>query len=199
MRLQSEIAKLERKLSDLRVTDFFGASGCEAVHGLLHELRRKAEPPEPSTASVPVPVPPRGRTWVTRAGVHVDRIASAWLIRRCIDPEAKFKFVPPKGYRPEPDELRFDMFEAEYSHEGNLCTFEVLCAKFEVDLSGMRALGELVHDIDVKDEKFGRPETAGLAAAIAGIALLHRDDNDRLARGSELFEELLAYFAKKRG
>ena len=66
------------------------------------------------------------RTWVTRTGVHIDRIASAWLIRRFIDEEATFKFVPAKGYVPEQGELRFDMFEAEFSHEGDLCTFEVL-------------------------------------------------------------------------
>ena len=71
---------------------------------------------------------PNGRTWVTRPGVHVDRIASAWLIRRFIDPEARFKFVPGKGYEPEPGEIRFDMFEAEFTHEGDRCTFEVLLA-----------------------------------------------------------------------
>ncbi len=196
-RLQSEIARIERKLQDIRVTDFFGASGCEAVTGLLHELRIKAEPAAVATPAVTTQRP-RQRTWVTRAGVHVDRIASAWLIRRFIDPEAKFKFVAPKGYVPEPQELRFDMFEAEYSHEGDNCTFEVLCAKFGLAEPGLRALAELVHDIDLKDARFGRPETPGLAAMIAGLALLHRDDDARLARGSELFEELLTYFAKKR-
>ena len=197
-RLQLEIAKLERKLEDVRATDFFGASGCERVSGLLHELRTSADtqlkPEKPGTSSAK----PRGRTWVTRAGVHVDRIASAWLIRRFIDPEAHFKFVPPKGYVPERHELRFDMFEAEYSHEGDRCTFEVLCEKFELDVPGLRALAELVHDIDLKDGKFGRPETPGLAAQIAGLALLHRDDEARLARGAEIFEELLMYFARKK-
>ena len=70
----------------------------------------------------------RGRTWVTRTGIKVDRMASAWLIRSFIDPEARFKFVPAKGYQPEKGELRFDMFEAEFTHEGDLCTFEVLVA-----------------------------------------------------------------------
>ena len=197
-RLQSEIVKLESKLKQVRTTDFFGASGCQAVEGLLHELRAKAEPPELAPKPLAPESPPRGRTWVTRAGVHVDRIASAWLIRRFIDPEAKFKFVPPKGYIPEPGELRFDMFEAEYSHEGDHCTFETLCSRFELDTPGLRPIAELVHDIDIKDAKFGRDEVAGLAAMIAGLALLHRDDEVRLARGAELFEELLTYFARKR-
>jgi hypothetical protein len=196
-RLHVEVTRLERKLRDMRTTDFFGASGCEAVRGLLHELRAKAEPPSPAPSGSPPP-PPRGRTWVTRAGIHVDRIASAWLIRRFIDREAKFKFVSPKGYVPLDGELRFDMFEAEYSHEGDACTFEVLCARFGVDVPGIRAIAELVHDIDLKDGKFARPEVPGLAAQIAGLALLHRDDDARIARGSELFEELLTYFARKR-
>lgn len=195
-RLQLELGKLERKLQDIRATDFFGASGCERVNGLLQELRAVAEAQAAATQQSVENKPPRARTWVTRAGVHVDRIASAWLIRRFIDPEATFKFVPPKGYVPQPRELRFDMFEAEYSHEGEQCTFEVLCAKFALDVPGLRALAELVHDIDIKDGKFGRPETAGLAAQIAGLALLHREDEMRLARGAELFEELLTYFAR---
>ena len=197
-RLCSEIAKLEAKLAEIRTTDFFGASGGEAVRRLLRELKNKAEASEPGVKTPATQSRPRGRTWVTRAGVHVDRIASAWLIKAFIDPEAKFKFVAPKGYVPEPDELRFDMFEAEYSHEGELCTFEVLCHKFELDVPGLRALAELVHDIDIKDAKYARPETSGLAAMIAGIALLHREDDARLARGTALFQELLAYFARKR-
>jgi hypothetical protein len=197
-RLQLEIGKLERKLHDLRLTDFFGASGCERVNGVLHELRAAAEAQAPASKQSVEKKPPRARTWVTRAGVHVDRIASAWLIRRFIDPEAKFKFVPPKGYAPHAQELRFDMFEAEYSHEGDQCTFEVLCAKFALDVPGLRPVAELVHDIDIKDGKFGRPETAGLSAQIAGLALLHREDETRLARGAELFDELLTYFARKK-
>ena len=197
-RLQLEIGKLERKLQDIRTTDFFGASGCERMSGLLHELHATARAPARPAQPGGKRQPPRARTWVTRAGVHVDRIASAWLIRRFIDPEASFKFVPPKGYVPEASELRFDMFEAEYSHEGDQCTFEVLCTKFELDVPGLFAVAELVHDIDLKDGKFGRPETAGLASMIAGLALLHRDDDTRIARGSELFEALLTYFARKK-
>jgi hypothetical protein len=190
------IARLERRVQELMATDFFGAPGRAAVTEFLHSLRAKAEPElAPSLPSAPPP--PRGRTWVTRTGIHVDRIASAWLIRRFIDPEAVFKFVPAAGYLPEPGELRFDMFAAEYSHEGDLCTFEVLCRRFEQAAPGLRALSELVHDIDLKDGKFGRPETAGLAAQLAGLVLLHRDDETRLVRGCQLFDELCAHFAAR--
>jgi hypothetical protein len=85
-------------------------------------------------------------------------MASAWPIRRFIDPKARFKFVPAKDYRPRPRELRFDMFDAEYTHEGDRCTFEVLIQRFGFDDPGLRHLAEIVHDIDLKDAKFGREE-----------------------------------------
>lgn len=195
-----ELRRLERRLEEIAAIDFFEASGRETAHGLLTALRARLTPP---TVPPPTPEPDtrdayHGRTWVTRAGIHIDRIASAWLIRRFIDPDARLKFVQAKGYVPVPGELRFDMFEAEFSHEGDLCTFEVLCARFQLEQPGLRALAELVHDIDLKDGKFGRPEVAGLAAQIAGLGLIHRDDETRLARGSELFDELCTYLAKKR-
>ncbi len=141
----------------------------------------------------------RGRTWVTRKGIHIDRIASAWLIRRVVDSDARFKFVAGKGYRPEHGELRFDMFEAEFTHEGDLCTFEVLRARLAIDDPAMRPIAEIVHDIDLKDGKFGRPEGAGIDRLIAGIAMGHRDDESRLERGSAVFDDLYAYFSRRRG
>jgi hypothetical protein len=136
--------------------------------------------------------PPRARTWVTRQGVKVDRIASAWLIRRFLDPDARFKFVPARGYRPLPGELRFDMFEAEYTHDGDRCTFETLLRAFGQRDRALRAIGEIVHDLDMKDEKYGRREAAGLAAMIAGIVRAFPDDAARLDRGAALFDDLYA-------
>src|ERR671930_1868166 len=126
----------------------------------------------------------RGRTWVTRTGIKIDRMASAWLIRKFIDPQARFKFVPAKGYAPLEGELRFDMFEAEFTHEGDLCTFEVLVARLGLDDRALVPIAQIVHDIDLKDSKFDRPETAGIDRLIAGIAMGHRDDESRLERGS---------------
>ncbi|AKF08640.1 chromate resistance protein ChrB domain-containing protein [Sandaracinus amylolyticus] len=195
--LASDVARLEHQLEELARIDFFDAPSREAVRGLVAALRARADAPVRDDAVAPAATPPRGRTWVTRAGVHVDRIASAWLVRRFIDPEATFKLVPPKGYVPLPGELRFDMDAAEYTHEGDLCTFEVLCRRFALDAPGLRAIAEIVHDIDLKDAKHARPETAGVAAAIAGIALLHREDEQRIAIGGALFEALLAAFARR--
>ena len=125
----------------------------EEVEAML-EVER-AEPSSGTGAGSVERVEP-GRTWVTREGVHVDRIASAWLIRRFIDPAAEFKFVPARGYKPRPREIRFDMFQAEYTHEGDRCTFQALTRRFAPTDHALQAIGEIVHDIDCKDEQFGR-------------------------------------------
>ncbi len=133
-----------------------------------------------------------GRTWVTRAGLKVDRMASAWLIRRFIDPAAVFAFVPAKGFEPAAGELRFDMLGAEFTHEGDRCTFEVLVRRFGLDDPALRALAEIIHDIDVKDAKYGREEAPGIGQVVAGIAASDHDDEARRVRGAALFDDLYA-------
>jgi len=196
--LEAQTLRLEQRLADIGVLDFFGAAGREAAAGLVQALRRALMPEDSTGAakSAKRSETYQGRTWVTRTGIHVDRIASAWLIQRWIDPRASFKFVPAKGYAPEKGELRFDMFDAEFGHEGDRCTFEVLCTRFALTEAGLPAIAEVVHDIDLKDEKFGRPEAQGVAAQIIGIASLHREDEARLQHGSQLFEQLLAFYAR---
>jgi hypothetical protein len=128
----------------------------------------------------------------------VDRIASAWLIRRFIDAEARFKFVPARGYNPKRGELRFDMFEAEYTHVGEDCTFQTLVRQFDLREAGLRAIGEIVHDIDCKDDRFNRPETAGVSGLIGGIVKAHETDQTRTERGAAALDDLYAFFRKQR-
>ena len=125
-------------------------------------------------------------------------MACAWLIRRFIDPAARFKFVAGKSYRPDRDELRFDMFEAEFTHDGGRCTFEVLLDRAGLADPALRQIGEIVHDIDIKDARFDRPEAPGIAQLIAGIAMAHEDDAARIERSAAVFDDLLAYFRRKR-
>ena len=113
---------------------------------------------------------------MTRQGVYVDRIASAWLIRRFIDPQARFKFVSGKGIA-EIGELRFDTFEAEFTHEGDKCTFEVLLDRCAPKDAALRAIAEIIHDIDLKDDKFGRTEVAGIRTLIEGISVATKDEH----------------------
>ena len=196
--LEAEVARLKRRLAEVSALDFFGAPGREAADGLVASLEARAQRGLERMADGRQLGDLHGRTWVTRKGIHIDRIASAWLIRRFVDPGAAFKFVPARSYRPEPGELRFDMFEAEFTHEGDLCTFEVLLARMRLDDPALRPIAAIVHDIDLKDAKFDRPEAAGIDRLIAGIAMRHRDDEDRLARGAAVFDDLYEYFRRKR-
>jgi hypothetical protein len=136
--------------------------------------------------------------WVTRRGVYVDRIASAWLIRRFIDPAATFRFVEPTGYRPAAGELRFDMFEGEFTHEKDRCTFEVLLDRFGIEDSALGRIGEVVHDLDFKDAKFGHDDAVGIAAVLQGLCTAHGDDAARLDAGGAVFDALYARATSRR-
>jgi len=197
--LAADVAALRRRLAAVTALDFFGARNRVPAEALIAELEGRLGLTEVASEASHRLDDLCGRTWVTRTGVHVDRIASAWLIRRFIDRDAAFKFVPAKGYRPEAGELRFDMFEAEFTHEGDHCTFETLCTRLGLKDSALRAVGEIVHDIDLKEEKFGRPETAGVARLLAGLARRTRDDRERIERGGQLFDDLYESFAKPGG
>ena len=117
-------------------------------------------------------------------------MASAWLIERFIDSSAEFHFVDPADYEPGPDDIRFDMFEGEFTHEGDMCTFEVLLVFLKLGDPALNAIAEIVHDIDLKDGKFGREETAGIAMILDGIVETQDDDKERLAKGHDLFGSL---------
>jgi hypothetical protein len=200
--LRTQVARLRKRLAEIAAIDFFGAIGRETAEGLLRELEAQLDKDEPvaSKAKMQSKLPEtlRNRTWVTREGVYADRIASAWLIRRFIDLQAHFKFVAGKGYRPQEGELRFDMFEAEFTHEGDKCTFEVLIERAGLNDSALRAIGEIIHDIDLKDDKFGRTEVAGIRTLIDGIRASTKDDARRIERGAEAFNDLYESFKKKR-
>ena len=197
-RMSAELPRLKRRLADIIETDWFEAPQRREAEDIMAEAERLLEEGEGETsARTSAKRVAAGSTWVTRRGVFIDRVASAWLIRRFIDPEARIEFVDPKEYQHRAGDIRFDMFEAEYTHEGERCTFETLLARFGLRDRALRAIGEIVHDIDCKDEKFGRPEAAGVAALIAGLA---RDDDDsvRIAHAAPVFDGLYASFSSRR-
>jgi hypothetical protein len=199
--LRIELGRIKRRLHEVTALDFFSAAGRLAVEGLLQSLESRLSPPRTPEGKTPASDPCaayQGRVWVTRKGVHVDRIGCAWLIRHFIDKSPSFKFVSAKEYRPAPDEVRFDMFDAEFTHEGDLCSFEVFLKRLRIDDPALQAIAEIIHDIDLKDGKFARAETAGMASFILGVAHLHRDDQERIERGSVLLDALYEYFSRKR-
>jgi hypothetical protein len=198
--VETALARLQKRVADIAAIDFFHARSREAVDGLLRELEQKlaAAPSDKEAPPARALEKPGGATWVTRTGIHVDRMASAWLIRRFIDPKAKFKFVAARDYRHQPGELRFDMFDGEFTHQGERCSFEVLLERFEITDAALRPIAEIVHDIDLKDEKYDRRDNAGFEHLINGIAMAHPEDAVRLQRASAVLDDLYEYFKRKR-
>jgi hypothetical protein len=185
------LPRLRRRLDQITAIDFFAASGRAEVEQALAELERLSHP-QIQTAETTRPKKPQRATWVTRRGIQVDRIASAWLIRRFIDIEAQFRFVDPARYRTRKGDLRFDMFEAEYGHGEGRCTFETLVLTFGLKDPALTALAEMIHDLDLKDARYGRPETEGLGRVLSGVAVLHRGDPERLEHGATALDSLYA-------
>jgi len=199
--VDSAVARFRKRLADVAKIDFFTAPGREAAEGLVAGLEQRTTPARAGRSVAPrrmAVADVRRRTWVTRKGIHIDRIACAWLVRRFIDPEAAFKFVPARGYAPAARELRFDMFDAEFTHDGDLCSFEVMLRDFGLDDPALHAVAEVVHDVDLKDAKFDREETRGVDHLIAGLAWANAGDEERLAQGSAVFDGLYAYFGRRK-
>jgi hypothetical protein len=201
--LESSLNRLKKTFSAVSSIDFFGASGRDAAETLIQTLEirlresQKIGDPTENALQKPDLAELRGRTWVTRKGVFVDRIACAWLIRRFIDPDAQFKFVTAKGYRPRSGELRFDMFEGEFTHQGDFCSFENFVERFFSADRALTEIGKVIHDLDFKDSKFQKPETPGIGGILDGIASAHRSDEARIERGAALFDDVYEYFRRK--
>jgi hypothetical protein len=180
-------AALARRFEELARRDWLGAPGRAEAERALQRLGRT--PPAAGRGKGRL----IARTWVTRRDIHVDRMASAWLIRRFIDPRARFRFVDLARYRPQHRDLRFDMDGGEFTHQGQRCTFEVLQHRFRPKDRALKRLGELVHDLDFGDGRFGRPETAGFGQQLDAIATAHAEDRARLERASALLDDLYAH------
>ena len=198
-----EIARLQKRMEEVGGIDFFGAHGRQEAESALAEVdRQRYAHPDVSRAEPAAAVEPEeliGRTWVTRRGVHVDRIACAWLIRRFIDPKARFRFVDARSHIPAPGELRFDMVDAEFTHEGDRCSFETLLLRAHLtEDQGLTALGEIIHDLDIQDGKFARPETPGVSAMLSGVCASTDEDLERIARASDALDQFYAFFSTRK-
>jgi hypothetical protein len=192
--LPATLARLRKRLQEAGATEFFGSPARKEAEAMVrtlettvHGRKTRARAPRRHPELV-------GRTWVTRTNPKVDRLASAWLIRRFVDPGARFRFVSPDGDTARQGELRFDMAGGDFTHEGDRCTFETLLGRLGLDDHALRPIAEIVHDIDLKDGKYGRPEAPGVRQLIEGLVQAHPDDDQRLARGIALFDELHASF-----
>lgn len=198
----TDIARLQKRFAEAKALDFFGAAGRQRAEAALAELdQRRYQHPNVGRAQ-PLPADPpldlKNKVWVTRSGVHVDRIACAWLIRRFIDPKGSFRFVDARTHTLSPGELRFDMADGEFTHEGDRCSFETLLLRAGLtEDAALVAIAEMIHDLDIADDRFGRPETSGLGAILSGVCASTDDDLQRIARAGEALDQFYAFFTAR--
>jgi hypothetical protein len=197
-RVHDELARLSKEHQRIRDIDFYAAPGGAEVRRLEEAIAMRARRPE---SARPEPPPTldltklRGRRWVTRPRPHVDRIASAWLIKRFIDPDAVFLFAPPADF--PKDAIAFDAPGVELSHHGEDCTFETLVKRTRLRDRRLTRLAEVVHEADLRDGKFLHEEARGIDVAIRALLAASPDDHQVLAQGMAVFEGLYATTARK--
>jgi hypothetical protein len=192
------LQQLKERFAAIDQIDFFGGAGRDRVVTLLHQLDERAlGRTKPAREKGAQTSGYQRRLWVTRPRPGVDRMASAWLIRRFIDQKAQFGFVPDRDAAP-PDAVPFDMFGVEFTHRGDLCTFEMLCDTFHLRTAGLEALAAVVHDLDFKDARFGAAEAPAVGLIIEGLRLSYADDHALLNEGIVLFEALHRAFEQAR-
>ena len=178
--------RLRQRFQEITAVDFFGSPVRRQVERALDELQNpKAKMDIPDMGKVS-PASYRNRLWVTRSRPGVDRVTSAWLIRRFIDPKAKFAFAV-EDQKP-PEAVPFDMYEGGFGHRGEDCTFETLLKAFHIRDKKAGAMAQIVHDADLFDEKFGRKEGFGIDEVMKGWARQGLSDRELLDRGIQLAE-----------
>ncbi len=188
------VRRMRERFNEIERIDFFHApAGPDAARAISGLERFAAGDKEPAIADAPplAPAAFRNRRWVTRPRPGVDRMASAWLIRRFIDPRATFGFVE----RPAAREVPFDMYTGEFSHHGTSCTFETLAQRFNIPDRAVVRIGQIVHDLDMKERRYAPPEAPAVERIVDGLRDLHRDDDTLLQHGVEVFEALARSFS----
>lgn len=191
---ESDLGRLATRLEEIGQVDFFDCPKAQDARMRLDQARGlhavKERPPARLSAKKFA-----GRTWLTRPRPEVDRVGSAWLIRRFIDPKASFVFSnDPVAF---PDAIPFDLAKAEFSHHGDDCTFETLLKRFGLDDPALRKLGEMVHVADLEDGRFARSECIGIDRVLKGWGRLGLSDETLLERGGDCFDALYEFIRKQ--
>jgi hypothetical protein len=185
------IKRIRRRFQEVREIDFFDSP----LRARVETMLARADGPENSKSKSKAKSNEYiGRLWMTRPRPGIDRVSSAWLIRRFIDPKARFVFATDPSSHP--DAIPFDMFCPEgFGHRGDDCTFETLSKQFAIRDSRVKRIAQIVHDADLGDDKFGRAEGQGLDRVLTGWAKQDLPDDDLLKRGMDLIEGLYEVLA----
>jgi hypothetical protein len=198
--LEKGLRQIEETFREVSRVDFFRQPSAGKIERRLKNLRisvAQAEPQKEGTQKLArhAPTEYRGKTWATRAHIHIDRLCSAWLIRRFIDPRAKFVFGPEEKL--PRNAILFDVLGTEFTHKGDRCTFETLLESFRLKDGALSSLAELVHEIDLKDQKFNRPESAGLDMVVRSISDSTHNDQKTLEVGSRLLDAIFVRLSRE--
>lgn len=187
--LAVQLEKCRRRFREIREIDYFDSPGAHDAQMVLERVEKLLSPGQGDNA------PPRadpkefvGKLWLTRPRPGIDRAGSAWLIRKFIDPDARFVFD--MDLRQHPGAVPFDMADVEFSHHGDHCTFETFVKRFGITDKRVLKMAEMVHDADLEDQKFARCECVGINCVMAGWARAGVSDHELLVKGMDLFEGL---------
>lgn len=197
-KIAESLYRLSKDFENLRKIDFFGsergthlAERLQKIKKDLEKIEDLYETPQPTLIKPQDIKNYQGKIWVTRKKPFVDRMASAWLIKRFIDPEATFEFIDEQALpKRNKDKITFDLVGGDFTHIGDLCTFEVLTKAFNLKDKKLKKMAALVHELDIKDEKYRTDEAKGLEKILLGIVRTSKDDLEALERGMEIFELL---------
>ena len=197
--LRGKLDGLKRELDRIQAIDYLEAPVGQRARTLWEttakRLRAAESRPRGAGGRHRASLPPRGSTWVTRPRPHIDRIASAWLIKRFCDPDAKFAFADAADAARKG--IPFDVLGADFGHHGEDCTFETLVKRFALKDRRVKVIAEMVHEADLHDGKFTRNESIGLDLAVKGLAESTPDDHELLERGMAIFDGLYAVLKRK--
>lgn len=191
--LARSVHVLSQRVQAIRAIDFFHAPMGDAAGDALGALEQRLAGPTAAPGEGQMPLQSSmfaNRRWVTRPRPGVDRMASAWLIRRFIDSKATFAFAA----EPSEHDVAFDMCSGEFSHHGDLCTFEVLAQRFGIRDPAVGRVAQIVHDLDMKENRYSAPEAPTVSRMIEGLRQLHADDAMLLEQGMAMFEALARSF-----
>lgn len=192
--VRGAIAKLRKRHNDSLRIDFFDCPAATGAAAALMQLEQAVSPLDtPEALSTATLAEYYSRRWVTRPRPFIDRLACAWFIRRFINAEAPIRY----STKPEPDEVAFDMPEAEFGHQGNRCSFEVMVQRFGLEKPGVGAIAEIVHELDLHDGQYTHPEADGLDTIVRGWLLMGLSDQELEAQGLALFDGLYANVAER--
>jgi len=195
--LPQALRRIRERARELDAIDFFRSPSSDEVAQLVAQLERHARRGQAmksttETDGATLAVKDfKKKVWVTRPRPGVDRMASAWLIRRAIDPNATFVFrTKPRG-----SEIPFDMYTGDFGHHGERCTFETLAARFALRDPAVASIAQIVHDLDMKEARYNRPEAPAVGRLVDGLRQMHKDDDALLEQGIAMFEALSRSFA----